>query len=133
MPRYGIDTSIFVRLLTADPEKDYEQTKAALEQILIDDPAAEIEVSNMVIAEAYFVLQHHYGVPKDEAREALASVMTSGLVKPLRGQNVLDALSQTQEPGLLDRLIAEDYSANGLITVTNDRKMARLPRSRLLG
>ena len=132
MPRYGIDTSILVRLLTADPEKEYEQTKAALEKILIDDPAAEIEASNMVIAEAYFVLQHHYGVPKDEARTALASVLTSGLVKPLCGQSTLTALGETLEPGLVDRLIAGDYSANGLITVTNDRKMARLPRSRLL-
>ena len=33
MPRYGIDTSIFVRLLTGDPEKDFEETKSALEKI----------------------------------------------------------------------------------------------------
>ena len=132
MPRYGIDTSILVRLLTGDPEEEYEQTKAALEKILADDPAAEIEVSNMVIAEAYFVLQHHYGVPKSEARSALASVMTSGLVKPQRGEGVLEALAAEQEPGLLDRLIANDYAGNGLISITNDRKMGRLPRSKLL-
>ena len=132
MPRYGIDTSIFVRLLTGDPAKDYEKTRAALEKILSDDPAAEIEVSNLVIAEAYFALQHHYGVPKDEARAALVSVMTSGLIKPQHGQSVLDALRETREPGVLDRLIASDYAAHGLITVTNDRKMGRLPRSRLL-
>ena len=132
MPRYGIDTSIFVRLLTGDPAKDYEQTRAALEKILHDDAAAEIEVSNLVIAEGYFAVQHHYGVPKDEARAALVSVLTSGLVKPQLGQIVLEALSEAREPGVLDRLIATDYAANGLITVTNDRKMSRLPRSRLL-
>ena len=132
MPRYGIDTSIFVRLLTGDPEKDFEETKSALEKILTDDAAAEIEVSNMVIAEAYFVLQHHYGVSKEEAKAGLASVMTSGLTKPQRGQDVLEALVAAQEPGLLDRLIAAEYAACGIITLTNDRKMGRLPRSRLL-
>lgn len=132
MPRYGIDTSIFVRLLTGDPAKEYEQTRAALEKVLTDDPAAEIEVSNLVIAEAYFALQHHYGIPKNEARAALVSVMTSGLVKPQRGKSVLDALEETREPGVVDRLIASDYSASGLVTITNDRKMSRLPASRLL-
>ena len=132
MPRYGIDTSIFVRLLTGDPARDYEETRTALEGILQDDAAAEIEVSNLVIAEAYFALQHHYGVPKDEARSALISVLTSGLVKPQHGQRVLDELSETSEPGMLDRLIAEDYSASGLIPLTNDRKTGRLPRVRLL-
>ena len=132
MPRYGIDTSIFVRLLTGDPAKEYEKTRVALEKILNEDPAAEIEVSSLVIAEAYFALQHHYGVPKEEARAALVSVMTSGLVKPQHGQGVLDALAETREPGVLDRLIAGDYAANGLITVTNDRKMSRLPRSQML-
>lgn len=132
MPRYGIDSSIFVRLLTGDPAKDYARTKTALEKILIDDPAAEIEVSALVIAEAWFVLQHHYGVPKAEARAALISVMTSGLVKPLHGTGVLEALRETREPGFMDRLIALDYSSSGLIALTNDRKMARLPRSRRL-
>lgn len=132
MPRYGIDTSIFVRLLTGDPAKEYEQTRAALEKVLTDDPAAEIEVSNLVIAEAYFALQHHYGIPKNEARAALVSVMTSGLVKPQRGKSVLDASEETREPGVVDRLIASDYSASGLVTITNDRKMSRLPASRLL-
>ncbi len=103
-----------------------------MEKVLTGDPAAEIEVSNLVIAEAYFALQHHDGVPKDEARAALVSVLTSALVKPQHGQSVLDALEETREPGVVDRLIASDYSARGLVTITNDRRMSRLPTSRLL-
>ncbi len=133
MPRYGIDTSIFVRLLTGDPARDYIRTKNALEKILIDDPAAEIEVSELVIAEAWFVLQHHYGVPKAEARAALISVLGSGLVKPRHATGVLEALGETREPGLMDRLIALDYSSSGLVTLTHDLKMARLPLSMRLG
>lgn len=132
MPRYGVDTSILVRLLTGDPARDYERTKAALEDILAGDPGAEIEASNMVIGEAYFVLQHHYGVSKEEAKAALVSVLTSGLIKPHPGHGVLEALGETSEPGLLDRLIVGEYLAASLVTLTHDRKMARLRGARLL-
>ena len=64
MPRYGIDTSIFVRLLTGDPAKDYKQTRAALEKILHDDAAAEIEVSNLVIVKATSPSSTTTGCPK---------------------------------------------------------------------
>ena len=132
MPRYGIDTSVFVRLLTGDPQKEFDLTVAALKKILKENSAAEIEVSNMVIAEAYFVLQHHYGVSKEEAKSALVSVMSSGLVKPQCGSSVLEALAAKQEPGLLDRLIAMDYGMNERVTLTHDRKMGRLAKVRLL-
>ena len=132
MPRYGIDTFILVRLLTGEPESDYEKTKAALMELLARDPAAEIEVSNMVIGEAYFVLQHHYKVSKEEARAALVSVMSSGLVKPVGGASVLAASEAKEEPGVMDRLIAQDYSADGVVTLTHDRKMPRLSSVQLL-
>ena len=74
---YGIDTSIFVRLLTGDPEKNYEKTVARLEERLSEEPAAEFFVSNQVIGEAYIALQHHYGVSKAEARRAMLSVFNS--------------------------------------------------------
>lgn len=133
MPRYGIDTSILVRLLTGEPEIDYEKTIAALKELLARDPAAEVEVSNMVIGEAYFVLQHHYKVTKEEARAALVSVLSSGLVKPMGGASVLRALEAREEPGVMDRLIAEDYAADGVVTLTHDRKMTRLSSVQLLG
>ena len=132
MPRYGIDTSILVRLLTGDPADEFERTRAAFEQLLQEEPSAEIQASNLVIAEAYFVLQHHYGVGKPEARSALDSVLTSGLVHPLHGPSVLEALKDAQEPGLLDRLIVVEYADQEVITLTHDRKMGRLPRCRLL-
>jgi len=132
MPHYGIDTSIFVRLLTGDPAMEFEQTKRALENILAEDPTSEIEVSNMVIAEAYFVLQHHYGISKDMAKAALISVLTSGLVKSQSGRNVLDALRSNQEPGLIDRLIVDHYASHGMTTLTHDKKMGRLSSARVL-
>ena len=125
--RYGIDTSVFVRLLTGDPEADYRKTVAAFEKRLEAEPQAEFFVSNQVIGEAYIALQHHYGITKGDARSAMAELLTSGLCSPLRGASVLVALQTDKGCGLLDRLIADDYSAQGMKVLTNDRKMSRLP------
>jgi predicted nucleic acid-binding protein len=126
MPAYGIDTSIMVRLLTGQPEVDYQTTVNRLTALRTSQPE-HITVANVVIAEAYAVLQHHYGLAKPAAREALLSVLTSGLVEPAHGDAVLDALKSTKEPGLTDRLIALDYARAGATTLTLDRKMAMLP------
>jgi len=90
------------------------------------EPRAEFFVSNQVIGEAYIALQHHYGVVKAEARAAMFSVLTSGLCSPLNGAPVLDALKTDKGCGLLDRLIADDYAAQGFKVLTNDRRTGSL-------
>jgi predicted nucleic acid-binding protein len=130
-PRYGIDTSILVRLATGDPEPEFDRSVRAL-TLLLDRDDAELFASNQVIGEAYVALQHHYGVPKAEARAALASVLKSGLVGPLNGPGIFAALQASTGCGLLDRLIADDYRRAGLVTLTLDRKMAALPKARRL-
>lgn len=129
---YGIDTSVFVRLLTGDPDSDYRKTLRAFEKRLEAEPKAEFFVSNQVIGEAYIALQHHYGVAKDDAKAALHDVLTSGLCSPLNGAAVLAALKAETGCGLLDRLIADDYAMRGMKALTNDRKMAALPEAEKL-
>ena len=132
-PRYGIDTSILVRLTTGEPARDFEETAAALTR-MVEAGHVPLFASNMVIGEAYMAVQHHYGVGKTETKAALRSVLTSGLVGPWGGDPVLDALATNRGCGLLDRLIALQYSAEGLGTLTLDRKMAALPNvTRLAG
>lgn len=130
-PRFGIDTSILVRLLTGDPVEGFEACVDAL-QALIDMEDAEIFASNQVIGEAYVAVQHHYGVSKADARSALSSVLRSGLVAPLNGASVLTALESDAGCGLFDRLIADDYRRAGMISLTLDRRMAALPDVRHL-
>jgi predicted nucleic acid-binding protein len=129
--RFGIDTSILVRLGTGDPEDGFEYCVRKL-TALVERDDAEVFASNQVIGEAYIVLQHHYGVPKPEARAALASVLRSGLVAPLNGAGVYAALEADAGCGLLDRLIADDYHRAELTTLTLDRKMGALPQARRL-
>ena len=124
--RYGIDTSILVQLTTGEPVGDFEQTVAALTRMVETEHLA-VFASNMVIGEAYMAVQHHYGVGKAQAKAGLHSVLISGLVAPVGGDAVLEALATNRGCGLLDRLIALQYSADRLDTLTLDRKMAALP------
>lgn len=132
MAGYGIDTSILVRLLTGEPEADYQRTVSRLETLQQSSPGARVTAANIVIGEAYFVLQHHYGFSAEDSREALGSVLSSGLVVPLAGDGVLEALRSHRGAGLMDRLIQMDYGSAGAVTLTHDAKMARLPDSRRL-
>ena len=127
MPRRcGIDTSILVRLATGEPAQDFDRVVAALTH-LVEVEHVALFASHMVIGEAYVALQHHYAVSKPDAKAALRSVLTSGLVAPCGGDVVLDALASSRGCGLLDRLIALQYGSDELSTLTLDRKMAALP------
>ena len=123
---YGIDTSVLVRLVTAEPEPDFERCVNEL-RIMIEEQDAEVFASNQVVGEAYIVLQHHYGISSTDARSALADVLTSGLVAPLNELSVVLALRASGGPGVFDKLIADGYSHAGLETLTLDRQMASLP------
>lgn len=123
--RFGIDTSILVRLITRDPEDEFVRCVEAL-RVLVEDNGDEVFVSNQVLGETYVAVQHHYGVSRDDARVSLLDVLHSGLVAPLNGLSVIQALEAAGGPGLFDRLIADDYSRAGLDTLTLDRRMASL-------
>ncbi len=124
--RYGIDTSVLVRFLTGQPRLDYERCRSVL-AAMVEEESAEIYASNQVIGEAYIAVQHHYGVSKTEAREGLLIVLTSGLIAPLNGHPVLTMLQETRGAGLMDRLIAEEYSRTVSETLSLDRRMTALP------
>ena len=81
---YGIDTSVLVRLVRAEPELDFQHCVESLRALIDQD--AEIFASNQVIGEAHIVLQHHYGISSEDARSALVDVLTGGIVAPLNGQ-----------------------------------------------
>ena len=125
--RYGTDTSVLMRLLTGHPEDEYQRCRQGLGR-MVEEDQAEIFASNQVIGEAYIALQHHYGISKPDARQSLTQVLTSGLIGPLNGQPVLIILSEQGGAGLMDRLIADDYSRQVYETLTLDRRMARLPQ-----
>ena len=122
--RIGIDTSVLVRLVTGLPPEDYSSCVERLAAMTESD--VELFASNQVIGEAHVALQHHYGATGEDAKSALRAALTSGLVAPLNGSAVLEALAASSGPGLFDRLIVDDYARSGLTTLTLDRKMSTL-------
>ncbi len=129
--QYGVDTSVLVRLVTREPQSGFEHCMHRL-VVLIEERGGEIFASNQAIGEAYAALMQHYDITSANARTGLRDALTSGLVAPLNGPAVIEALSASGSPGLFDRLIADDYSRAGLETLTLDRKMATLSNVRRL-
>ena len=128
--RFGIDTSVLVRLTTRQPEPEFLRCVEELRALL--DGGQEIVASNQVIGEAYVAIQQHYGASKAAARATLLDVLESGMVSPLNGDSVLERLRESGGPGLVDRLIVDGYTQEDLDTLTLDRRMASLPRSQLV-
>ncbi len=129
--RFGIDTSVLMRLLTGEPLDAFEDCVRKL-TAMVEDDGAEIFASNQVIGEAYVAVRHHYGVTRDDARAGLIDVLNSGLVAPLSGRPVFEALETSGGAGLFDRLIADDYARAGMEVLTLDRRMSALPGARRL-
>lgn len=123
--RYGIDTSVLVRLVTGMPPDAYSRCVERLHALV--GSGAEIFASNQVIGEAFVAVQHHYGVSAADARSELSKALRSGLVAPLNGRAVVEALEATGGPGLFDRLIVDEYTRAGMEVLTLDRKMTALP------
>ena len=123
MATIGLDTSVVVRLLTGLPSRQAAAAKERLEQAL--DAGDVMWVTDLVIAEAYHALHHHYDVPRNEAQKLLLALVTSGVVQLDPGDSV-SALAPAEGVGLVDRLIHARHRARGAVTLTFDRRQAKL-------
>jgi predicted nucleic-acid-binding protein len=131
-PIYGIDTSVFVRLLTGHPEADFKATTTAIQEIFENEPSTELVVSNQVIGESYITLQFHYKLSKVDARAGILKLLSDGMVSPLNGSPVLELLRKEGGAGLMDRLIIQDYQERGIMVLTHDKTMAKVTGAQLL-
>ena len=129
----GIDTSVVLRLLTGEP---VAQARAALGW-LRKAKASGITpiISDLVVSEVCFALQHHFGVSKAEALRHIALLLTGGDI--LADGAVAMVLTTpglaTAKPGFLDRLIHEQYLRGGAAGMVTFEKAARtLPKVDLL-
>lgn len=121
--KLGLDTSVLVRLITAQPADQFLRARARLETAAA--AGDEILLTDLVIAECCFVLRAHYGLGDAEVRRALARVIQSGVfrVDPAEASRALDAGGGA---GFADRLIHLRYRTLGATTLTLDRAQVRL-------
>lgn len=127
MRSVGLDSSVVLRLLTGAP---HDQAELAKEKVDMAFQAKRtVFVSDLVISEVYFGLQHHYEVPKAEANIALIQFLESKKVKPQKNGKALQALKDDQKSGgagVVDRMIILQNLDSTHETLTFDKKMAKI-------
>ena len=111
----GLDTSVVMRLLTRQPPAQASRAFALVREAR--EAGRTVMVTDLVVAEAYFALHHHYDVPKPDAARALLALLLSGDALPEPGSRAIQALQSSlsagQKPGFVDRLIHAQYARLG--------------------
>lgn len=129
----GLDTSVALRLLTGVPAQQADAARAFVASSL-----SPVAVSDLVVAETYFALRHHYQVPHRDAIQALLAFLSDQQVRPTGVARAVLAEDSTltsskSQPGFLDRLVHADYDRQALPVVTFDRGLGRLSGVTLIG
>lgn len=130
LSRVGIDSSVLMRLVIGEPPDLHAYCVERLNELQRE--GVRVFASSQVIGETYITAHRYYGASFESVRAKLLEVLTGGVVEPQNGQAVLDALTATDAPGLIDRLIVDGYAQTGMDTLTLDRAMSRLPPARPL-
>lgn len=130
--RVGLDTSVVLRLLTGEPEPLAVLAARRVEASLLAGDT--ILVSDLVVSEAYFALQHHFGLSKAQAIGALRDFMgQSGAEAAGAARGVLAKPSlAVAQPGLVDRLIHAEYARIADEMLTFEKSAARLAGAHVL-
>ncbi len=127
-PTVGLDTSVVLRLLTAEPAHQADVALAFLKEIKAAGRRAL--VSDLVVLEAYFALHAHYQVPKKSAVATLLEFLQSGFVEQEEKGAAVEALRSisvsSQKPGFVDRMIHAQYWKVSATLVTFEKASGKL-------
>jgi len=127
MRTVGLDTSVVLRLLTEEPKDQADLAKRKVDMAF--ESRKTVFVSDLVVSEVYFGLQHHYGVPKVVAKKALIQLLESKKVNPEKNGKALLALKEEEKAGgagLVDRMIVLQNLDHTHETLTFDHKMSKI-------
>jgi predicted nucleic acid-binding protein len=130
--RIGLDTSVVLRLLTGEPASLALLAARRVESSLRGGDT--VLVSDLVVSEAYFALQHHFGLSKARALEVLGEFLRQSGIEAAGSAGRILGLPNLAlaRPGLVDRLIHGEYLGVADEMLTFEKAAARLPRARVL-
>ena len=123
---YGLDTTVIMRLLLGEPPELAQKVSEHFAEHR--DAGDTFFVSDLAISEAYFALQRHYSMTKENAILALRSLaeeegisLTPEAEAALATPDVWKA-----SPGFVDRMIANGYAARSQVTLSCEKDFRRL-------
>ena len=130
--KWGLDTSVIVRLLTGDPPDQFEAAHKALTSLRAKGEIPMVD--DRTVTEAYFALWYHYRIPKAEVLAALRRFLESGDVV---GTGVAAEILKTEnlaaaKPGFVDRVIHAACQERNSTLITFEKASAKLPGVRVL-
>lgn len=129
---YALDTSVLVRILSNAP-------LPLAADVIMDiwhrrKNGDEFIVSNLVLSEAYYAMQQHYGVDKKTVLNALR--ILSEQPGFLFSQEAKSALAleniDRASPGFVDRLIHGEQHSKGLKVLSGEKSFRKLPDTEIL-
>ncbi len=129
---HSLDTSVVLRLLTRDPLPLFERAADFLRQC--DAASHCLQISDLVLAETYFALLHHYHYAKPDA---LASILAFANHPTIHiGTHARAALElpkiATAKPGFVDRMIHGTAQSIAAKFVTFEKSSRKLPNTIIL-
>jgi predicted nucleic-acid-binding protein len=128
----GIDTSVLVRFLVADDERQFEKARRLIRHEVTRGEA--VLISQLVLLECEWVLRSRYNLPKAAIFSAFSGLLDSTEVRLEDEATVEKALYVGKESGaeFADCLIGAKYRTLGCSsTVSFDTRAAKLPGFRL--
>ena len=130
--KVGLDTSVVLRLLVGQPADQTERAVAFLDETARRNDT--LTVSDLVVAETYFALQHHYGLTKAKALSGLKQLFESGEIhcdgaaaRLLEQRDLASA-----KPGFVDRMIHLAYTRDEGCMVTFEKSAKKLEGTTVL-
>ena len=128
----GLDTAVVIRLVIGEPPELAHAAREYLERTTASG-ALPCVISDLVVAESYHVLRHHYGVPHDQAIASLHQLVADRTrIRPLGFSATVLPSAHDPSLGLVDRLLHAEYAAAGAETATFDRKHTLLSGTQLV-
>lgn len=127
--KYFIDANIFLRVLTGDQKKQFNECRAFLQKV--KENKIEAYTSNIILAEIVWTLGSYYSFSKDKITQAVKSILNLSGLKFIDSYDSLKALEFYVKYSIkyIDALIVSDGEIleKNVTVVTYDKDFAKLP------
>ena len=129
---FGLDPSVVLRLLTGEPSELATHALERYQQGIANGD--DFAVGDVVAAETYYALQHHYNKTKEEALAALTAFSAGEGISfspDFRTAIKTPNLHRTG-PCFVDRMLVSGYTSKGQVTLSCEKSFRRLSETEVI-